>query len=215
MRKFFSYESPLMQGLSTVADYIMLNVLYLILCIPVVTMGAAKTALYRVMFDLADQRGNTFKRFFKTFASEFKTITPIHLLKVLIIGFLSLEVYWMTGNELGFLAQSTLRGPVSAVLLLTILVVGMVFCSIPAQTAMFNATRKELLKNGIYIALTRFFRSMAVALMDLLPLLVILWDPYTFALAGPVWIFLYFSVTTSLSVRLWKKPFDFFAENAS
>lgn len=215
MRKFFTLDSPLMQGLATAADYMMLNILFLILSIPVVTMGAAKTALYRVMFDMVDQRGNTFKRFFKAFAAEFKNITPIHLLKLVILAFLSLEVFWMTGNSQTFLAQGALRSPVTVVLLLTILVVGMVFSSIPAQVAVFNATRREYLKNGVYIALTRFFRSMLVALMDLLPLLMILWNPYYAAMLGPVWIFFYFSVTTNLSVRLWKKPFDFYADNAN
>ena len=120
----------------------------------------------------------------------------------------------MTGNTQSFLAQASLRSPVTVVLLLTILVVSMVFSSIPAQVAMFNATRREYLKNGVYIALTRFFRAMLVALMDLLPLLMILWNPYYAAMLGPIWVFLYFSVTTNLSVRLWKKPFDFYADNA-
>jgi len=75
MRKFFSFDSPLMQSLATVADYMLLNILFLICSIPIVTMGAAKTALYRVMFDMLEEKGNTFKRFFKAFASELKTIT--------------------------------------------------------------------------------------------------------------------------------------------
>lgn len=215
MNKFFSLESPLVQGLSVAADYIMLNFLFLLCSVPIVTMGAAKTALYRVMFDMAEQKGNTFKRYFKAFASELKTITPIHLLKLAIYGLLVWELVVMSENSVSFLAQTTLRSPVAVVLLLTILVVGMVFSSIPAQVAVFNATRREYLKNGIYIALTRFTRCLPVALMDLLPILLILWNPYYFFIVGPVFVFFYFSVTTNLSMRLFKKPFDFYAENAN
>lgn len=214
MRKLFSYESPLMQGLATAADFMMLNILFLICSIPIVTMGAAKTALYRVMFDMAEQKGNTFKRFFKSFVSELKTITPIFLLELLIIGFLALEIFWMTGNSLTFLGQATLRSPVTVVLLLTMVIVGMVFSNIPAQVAMFNSTRKEYLRNGIYIALTKFFRCLLVSLMDLLPLFVFLWNPYYFFMVGPIWVFFYFSVTVNLSVKLFKKPFDQYIENA-
>lgn len=214
MRKFFSFDSPLMQSLATVADYMLLNILFLICSIPIVTMGAAKTALYRVMFDMLEEKGNTFKRFFKAFASELKTITPIYLLKLLIIGFLALEMFWMTGNSANLLAQATLRSPVTVVLLLTMVVVGMVFSNIPAQVAMFSSTRREYLRNGIYIALTKFFRCLLVALMDLLPLLISLWNPMWTAMLGPIWVFFYFSVTVNLSVRLFKKPFDQYIENA-
>ena len=52
MKNIFSLDSKLMQGLSTVGDYIILNILFLITCLPVITIGAAKTALFRVMFDM-------------------------------------------------------------------------------------------------------------------------------------------------------------------
>lgn len=214
MRKLFSYDSPLMQGLSTVADYMLLNIIFILCCVPVVTIGAAKTALYRVMFDMLDERGNNYKRFFKAFAAEFKTITPIGLLKVAIIGFLSLEALWMIYNTQSFLAQDALRTPVTVVLVLTMLIAGMVFSNIPAQVAMFSSTRTEYLKNGIYIALTKPFRCLAVAVFDLLPIILALWDPTIVALFGPVFIFFYFTVTVNLSARIFRKPFNQYIENA-
>lgn len=208
MQKFFGPESKLFQGLLLVFDYMALNIIFLICCIPIVTIGAAKTALYRVMFDLMDDRGNTYKRFFKTFASEFKIITPLSLLKVAIIGLLAYEIILLAYNNI------PVKTAVTVVLFLTMLIVGMVFSNIPAQVAMFNATRKQYLRNGVYIALTKPLRCLAVAVMDLLPVFFYLWDFYYMALLGPVWIFFYFSVTVNLSARIWRKPFDSYIENA-
>lgn len=214
MRNLFSPDSKLMQALGTLADYIFLNILFILLCIPVITIGAAKTALYRVMFDMAEMRGNTYKRFFKAFAAEFKTVTPLGFLKTVIMVFLALEALLMSSNKTAFLAQITLRSPVIIVLLLTMLIVGMAFSSIPAQVSVFAATRKEYLRNGIYIALTKPLRCLLVALMDILPIFALMWNPEVFALLGVLWFFFYFSVTVNLSVRLWKKPFDQYIANA-
>ena len=42
---FFNLDSPVMRFLTKVADLIILNILFLICCIPIVTIGAASTAL--------------------------------------------------------------------------------------------------------------------------------------------------------------------------
>ena len=42
MGGLFSYDSKLMQILNFIGDLIILNVLYLVCCLPVVTIGAAQ-----------------------------------------------------------------------------------------------------------------------------------------------------------------------------
>ena len=44
--------------------------------------------------------------------------------------------------------------------------------------------------------------------------LFFLLDPALFGALGPLWLFLYFSVTVNFSARLWKKPFDRYIKNA-
>ena len=55
MRRFFDMENPLWQGLSVAADMMLLNLLTLFCCIPVLTMGAAFTALNDVVIRLFRQ----------------------------------------------------------------------------------------------------------------------------------------------------------------
>ena len=48
MRGVFNPDSPMMRALGVVWDLIVLNLLFLVCCIPVVTIGPAITALHYV-----------------------------------------------------------------------------------------------------------------------------------------------------------------------
>ena len=84
MGGFFSLDSKFMQAMSRVADLIILNVIYLVTCLPVVTIGAASTALYTVCFRLGtDREGSLVKGYFRAFRDEFRQATLIWLFLLL------------------------------------------------------------------------------------------------------------------------------------
>ena len=71
MGGFFSLDSKFMQAMSRVADLIILNVIYLVTCLPVITIGAAGTAMYTVCFRLGtDREGSLVKGYFRAFRDE-------------------------------------------------------------------------------------------------------------------------------------------------
>ena len=76
----FSYNSPVMRFLERVFDLVVLNLLTLVLCIPIVTAGAAITALYKTLFDIRQQKGRTLITFWQTFRAEFRPALPLGLL---------------------------------------------------------------------------------------------------------------------------------------
>ena len=49
MNSFFNYEGPFFNVLNRLSDLVILNVLWFICCLPIVTIGASTTALYYVM----------------------------------------------------------------------------------------------------------------------------------------------------------------------
>lgn len=53
LRGVFNPDSPLMRALGVVWDLIVLNLLFLVCCIPVVTIGPAITALHYVTTKMA------------------------------------------------------------------------------------------------------------------------------------------------------------------
>lgn len=68
----FRYDSPFFEFLNTLASFIGLNVLFLITCLPVVTIGPALTALYTVtMQEARQEHGYIFSTYLKAFRSSF------------------------------------------------------------------------------------------------------------------------------------------------
>ena len=56
MRGVFNPDSPMMRALGVVWDLIVLNLLFLVCCIPVVTIGPAITALHYVTTKMAGEK---------------------------------------------------------------------------------------------------------------------------------------------------------------
>ncbi|MBO5999901.1 MAG: YesL family protein, partial [Lachnospiraceae bacterium] len=68
MGNLFSMDSPLMKVLSRVADLLILNLLTVVCCIPVITAGAAFSAMYYVLLKMVrGEEGYIVKQYFKAF----------------------------------------------------------------------------------------------------------------------------------------------------
>ena len=74
LQKVFSQEGFLWKGLNTLTDLIFLSVIWAFLCLPVVTIGPATTALYdTVAHCIRRKEYGPYQRFFRTFRAEFRT----------------------------------------------------------------------------------------------------------------------------------------------
>jgi uncharacterized membrane protein YesL len=79
--RIFNAESPLMEGLSKVADLVILNLLVLLCCIPVITAGAALTGMHYVLLKMArDEEGYIVRSYFKSFKENFLQATGMWLI---------------------------------------------------------------------------------------------------------------------------------------
>ena len=73
---FLKPDSPVMNFISTIVDIIILNLLFVICSIPIVTFGAAYSAKYYVaMKIMRGEDTGTIIPFFKAFARNFKQAT--------------------------------------------------------------------------------------------------------------------------------------------
>jgi len=71
MKNFFNSENFLWQWFAHLADYFLLSCMWLICCIPVVTVGSASIALYdTVAHCIRGKEPDMFRRFFRTFKNE-------------------------------------------------------------------------------------------------------------------------------------------------
>ena len=107
MGGIFSYDNPIMSAISKIANCILLNMLFLICCIPIVTAGASFTAMYyTVEKNIKNNRGYVCSSFFTSFKENLKKATPVWLL-ILGIEIIFLSDYFVVnhvrqaGNMLG------------------------------------------------------------------------------------------------------------------
>ena len=105
MRFLFDPESQFMQFLSRLCDLILLNIVYLLTCIPLFTIGAATAALYDTVFRMDTQReGKLMATYFHGFRENFRQGTAVWLLLVLygIATWMNMNIFSDLGGSLGY-----------------------------------------------------------------------------------------------------------------
>jgi len=81
VQKFFDVDNPIWRFMNKLVDMVLLTVVWAICCLPIVTIGAATTALYYVTMKMTlDIDGYIYKDFFKAFKSNFKQATGIWMI---------------------------------------------------------------------------------------------------------------------------------------
>lgn len=96
---FLKPDSPVMNLLGTIADLIVLHILFVICCIPIVTIGAAYSAKYYVAMKLIRGEGSgVFKPFFKAFIRNFKQSTIVWAIFLVAYALLFIDWRWIIYN---------------------------------------------------------------------------------------------------------------------
>ena len=104
MNTLFSLNSPLGQKMTLMSNLVLLNLLWILCSLPVVTMGAATAAMYHVIFlYITNQDDAVIKPFFKALKGSLKQTTPIWLLHILTGGMLLAEFFYLSGESSGVL----------------------------------------------------------------------------------------------------------------
>ena len=89
MKNLFSLDNPVMRFLDKMADLIILNILFIVCGIPIITLGASATAMCYVTLKMRDkEEGSVFRNFFRAFRQNFAQATLIWIILMALAGFL-------------------------------------------------------------------------------------------------------------------------------
>lgn len=196
----FNLDNPIMQFLSKLADLFILNILYLICCIPIVTIGAATTALYTVTLKAAkNEESYIIRSFFKAFKSNFKigTLTWLIVLASGIILWLDLQII---PNISGLLRQ-VLQILILMITLLYLITVLYLFPYI----ARFENTVTGSIKNAFFMAIINLPYTMLLAAIAILAFMATLY--IDFRIIGFLWIVIGFSGLAYINSIFFRKIF--------
>lgn len=183
MSKLFRMDSPLMRFLTKIADLMVLNILFCVTSIPLITIGASWTALYSVTLKMVrDEEGSVSRSYFRSFRQNFSQATLLWLGVLVVLTLLVLDIRVLNGMA-GGTAPGLLRVGVEILALLGIMVLQYLFPSL----ARFEASLADTLKNACIMALAHLPKT---ALM-------------TAAAVGAVWITLINNTTIAIGLMVW------------
>ncbi|MGM9549539.1 MAG: YesL family protein [Faecousia sp.] len=201
MGGIFSLDSKFMRGMSRVTDLIILNCVFLLTCLPVITIGAATTALYTVCFRFGTQReGSLLGGYYRAFRDNFRQATLLWLFFLVFGGAACVNtvLFFSLGGWMHYLFALFLF-----MLVTVMMVAGYVF---PLLSQFRNDTRATA-KNALILSVAFLPRTAAIVVFNVLPWFTLLTNPFVFLQMGLLWVFVYFSAAAYINTFLLRKVF--------
>lgn len=154
MDRLFNVNNPLMRALSKLFDIGWLSLIYVVFCVPLVTIGAATTSLYYVSAKvLRKDRGYVWSEFWHSFKLNFKPATLIWLIFAAIYGLLYFNLTtFNTSNAAG----GYLVGAYIALAFIVTCVAGYAFCLL----SRFNMNVRGILRYALYMSFRHFLHTL-------------------------------------------------------
>ena len=172
MGKIFRWDSPLMRFMMLITNLVCLNVLWLLCCLPVITAGVATTAMYYMVFQyITKQDDGVLRPFFKAFKENFKTVTPIWILHLLIGAALGAEVFYLSQDS-----QLWLK----ALFGILLLVYAGVNAYLYPILARYNTSRKKAVLNSFALSTRHLLTTVCVVILNAVPVVLVLFMPEIF-----------------------------------
>lgn len=187
--KFFNLDSPFMQGLSKMADLMWLNILTLICCLPIVTIGASMTAMnYMALKIVRDEECYITKGFFKSFKQNFKQATIIWLIMLVAICVLAGDFYIMKYSEVDF------GKPLQIIIIIIAVLFTFMATFVFPCLAKFDNTIRMTVKNAFFMSIMQFPKTILMIILYVIPPVLFVLVPRVipfvimFGISGPAWI---------------------------
>lgn len=204
MKNLFHPDNPFFQFLSRVGDLILLNVLFLLCCIPIVTIGAAQAALAKVTQDyVMENDGGVLKPFLRAFKANFKQATIVWLMELVILVGLVSDLLLIMTYFTGTLATVMY----TLLIVLAILVVCVSSYMIPLLVRYENTLRQHL-SNAVVLAVIKLPKTVGMVVLNLLPLLIALLSLNVFVQTLIFWIAIGFGFVAYVESNMLKSVFE-------
>lgn len=197
-------QSKLIGALDTFGNLFILNVVFILCCLPVVTIGASFTAMYSVTLKMVrKEEGAVVRSFFAAFKENFKNSTIVWLLVVLLGAIIAGE--WIFAN--------TTEGAFAyiyyfvVVIELVVLFVGLPF--VFPLLARYDSGIIQTIKNSFLLAISNLGSWLKFTLAWVTPVVLYLYFIDTlFVLSWYMWVIIFFALIAFCSSFTLRKLFD-------
>ena len=202
LKAAFDTDNVLMRFSEKVLDIVTANLLFVVSCLPIVTIGVAKISLYQTMFEIKkSRRVPVFKIYIRAFKQNLRLVLQLGLLElgIVLISLLDLYLFW---GQAG-LAFQVLKAICLGILIFLTLVM---LASYPIA-ARYELTWKEVLQKGLLLVSFNFpwfFLMLAILFLIVMVLYV---SGFTLVLGGSAFLLFGFGLLAFWQTGLIEKLF--------
>ena len=147
----FDTDNFLMRFNEKVLDIVTVNLLFVVSCLPIVTIGVAKISLYETMFEIKrSRRVPVFRTYLRAFKQNLKLGLQLELLELGIVSLSFLDLYLFWG-------QTALPFQIVKAICMGILIfLTLVMLASYLIAARYDLSWKEVLQKGLILASFNF-----------------------------------------------------------
>ncbi|WP_455951472.1 YesL family protein [Eubacterium sp.] len=199
----FGIDSKFYEVVSKIADLVVLNLLFVLFSLPIITMGASTTALYGVTKKMAENReGYIFRNFFQLFKENFRQSTVMWIILLVAAMIPTVDLYIINSLE-----KTVITTALKGLMLAAALTVLLVFLYAMALQSTFENTIKNTLKNAFLMGIGYFPWTLLILLITLLPIILIVLLGKTAGSVVYVMLFVGFAVLAYLNSYIFNHIF--------
>ena len=165
MKTIFDMDNPFFSFMGRLADYVILNLLFLLTSCPVITIGTALCAVHEVIPRMAQgTEGSLYRTYMQAYIRNFRRTVPVWCL-LLISGLVLVFDVTIAADALGAGMQRVAMPVVGCLLLLWLLVFSWIFL----MGASAGEGAGNMLRTSLYTAVRNLPRSLLMILIEILP----------------------------------------------
>ena len=198
----FDTDNFLMRFCEKVLDIVTVNLLFVVSCLPIVTIGVAKISLYQTIFEVkSSRRVPVFKTYMRAFKQNLKLGFQLGLLElgIFLISVVDLSLFWgQTG--LGFQL-------IKAICLGILIFLTLVMLASYPIAARYALTWKEVLQKGLLLVSFNFVWFFLMLAIILLIIMLLYLSGFTLVLGGSAFLLFGFGLLAFCQAGLMEKLF--------
>lgn len=179
--KIFSMDSAFYRFISRLGDLMIVNILFLVGCIGIITIGPSLSAMYTMLLKfIRNESGYVAREFWKAYRENFKQSIILWVICMAAGVLLYYDI----------ILSDTLGGTVGQGLKIIFLFFGIIYFSVLsylfAVQSRFENTLWNTVKNSFWMAMGYLPFTISVLVVEFIPLFVVLVKPETFWYLLPV-----------------------------
>ena len=195
--KKLNVENPFFEFMGSIGDVMLVNLLFLVFSIPVVTIGASYAAMYETFRELREGK-TVFRSFFTAFKGTLRNSVPVWLFLLLTGSVLVFDITFLV--RVGSQGFWSVVGMVTGCLLL---LWGMVFCyAFPVVVSREKTSEMHLrrvLARALYLAIRNLPYTLVMVLLNSIPAACMVLGDVFVGMIVPIYIIVGFGATGYLN----------------